>query len=198
MKKRILALLIFFLSVNLGYSQSQLLDVHFTLGFPVSNLADHIDVVSPRGLGADYRLFIDDNLTFGIGVSMSSFCNNLPSDSYTFDTITVSGIQYHYYTSIPIHAYCTYYLGMEEAPIRPYAGMGIGATMNRKRTVVRDFEIEQKGWQFSLQPELGMLFKATDYSSLMLSGRFNYPFNSSEIDSHPYFSLNVGLSFGIK
>jgi hypothetical protein len=198
MKKIIfLPLIILLLCSKIGYSQAENFSLYYSMGFPMGKLSDHIENVSFRGMGFDMKFFTNDNVALGFGMTWSTFYNSLPYDTYTSGTLSVSGKQYRYFNSLPIHAYASYYLGMEEAPIRPFASLGIGTAYNEKRTEMGVFMVEDKGWLFSIQPEVGVLLKATDYNSLLISAKYNAPFKSSAIDSYPYLSLNVGFSFGM-
>jgi hypothetical protein len=167
------------------------------MGLPVGKLADFNEKVSFRGMGFDMRFFTTENVSLGFGMTWQTFYTEMDYDVYTDGTASISGKQYRYYNSIPMHVYASYFMGMEEAPIRPFASLGIGTAWNEKQTQMGIFLIEDQAWQFSIQPELGVLIKASDYNSMHISMKYNTPFKSSDMESYPYISLNVGMSFGM-
>ena len=157
-------LMILMLSAKIGYSQSENFSLFYTMGFPTGKLSDHIQDVSFRGMGFDMRFFKNDNIALGFGMTWNTFYHELPYDTYSNGTLSVSGKQYRYYNSIPVHIYGSYYLGFHEAPIRPFVSVGVGTAWNEKRTEMGIFMVQDKGWQFSIQPEIGVLIKASDYN----------------------------------
>lgn len=193
----ILILLVITLGAKSGFSQNESFSLYYTMGFPMGKLTDHIEQVSFRGMGFDMKFFQNENLAFGFGMQWSTFYKALDYDTYTEGTLSVSGKQYRYYNSLPIHAFASYYAGYAEAPVRPFASLGLGTAWNEKSTEMGIFMIQDNSWQFSIQPELGVLVKASDYNSLHISAKYNMPFKSKELDSFPYLSLNLGLSFGM-
>ena len=58
------------------------------------------------------------------------------------------------------------------------------------------FYVDTDTWQFSLAPEVGVRNGATTGVWGLVSARYNNNFESSELDSQSYLTLNVGVMFG--
>lgn len=194
MKKILILALMGFAPTSL-FSQSNF-SMSYSMGFPSGDLKDFISKASFRGIAFDYRYNIAPDKALGFNVGINTFYDELPTDTYTIENISLTGRQYRYSNNIPMLATATYYLTPHDF-VKPYATLGIGTMYSRRNTDMNLYTFEQDAWNFTLQPEVGVKFETTDHVEIVLSGKYLHGFAAgSELkEAQSYFCLNVGLSF---
>jgi outer membrane protein W len=175
MKKTILILL-YSLSLGTLYAQSNV-TFNYSIGFPSGDLSDFTKQVSFRGATFDFRKMVNPNIGVGFSLGWNVFYEELASDTYTVDNVSLSGKQYRYSNHIPMMINPTYYLKPGET-INPYVSLGIGTMYTRRNTDMNLYTVEQEAWNFLLQPEIGMQYMLSDMNAINLSGKFNYGFKA--------------------
>ncbi|MBK7651188.1 MAG: outer membrane beta-barrel protein [Flammeovirgaceae bacterium] len=194
MKKTILILLC---SLSLGtlYAQSNV-TFNYSIGFPSGDLSDFTKQVSFRGATFDFRKMVNPNIGVGFSLGWNVFYEELASDTYTVDNVSLSGKQYRYSNHIPMMINPTYYLKRGET-INPYVSLGIGTMYTRRNTDMNLYTVEQEAWNFLLQPEIGMQYMLSDMNAINLSGKFNYGFKAGNelTAAQSFFTLNIGFTF---
>lgn len=173
-------------SAQSGYST-----LSYNVGFPMSDMKDFTGNVSGRGVSFDYNYLFQDNIAIGLGVSWQTFTDDLGYQSNVDGTSTISGYEYHYVNSFPIHVTGTYF--MDGDSFKPFFGLGIGTIYNMTDTDVGVFRFEDNQWHFSLRPEAGVQFDLNYRTGLRLSAKYNYAFSAGDIGSFSYFALGAGI-----
>jgi opacity protein-like surface antigen len=169
----------------------------YAINFPLGNTADYIGATSFRGISLDYRYQIQPNIAIGIGTGWYTFYEQKDYGTYNNDdgSLAVSGVQYRYINSAPILLVGDYYFSPDEK-FSPFVGLGMGVTYNEVQTHMSQYYVETDTWQFSLTPEAGVRVEGTTGVSGFLSVRYNNNFETSELDTQSYLTLNVGVMFG--
>ncbi len=169
-----------------GYST-----LSYTLGFPMSDMKDFTENVSGRGVAFDYNYLVNDNISVGLGVGWQTFRDDLGYQTLVDGSASLSGYQYHYVNSFPIHVTGTYFLSTDG--LTPYFGLGVGTIYNMTDTDIGIFRFEDNVWHFSLRPEVGVQFDVNYRTGFRLSARYNYAFEAGDIGSFSYFALGAGI-----
>jgi outer membrane protein len=96
---------------------------------------------------------------------------------------------------VPLYAAVDYYLLEEDEPMRPYVGLGIGTLYSHRFLDMGLYEVTDESWHFALRPEAGVLVEANSGLSIMLTGRWNYAFETSDVVAQQFFTINIGAAF---
>jgi outer membrane protein W len=158
---------------------------------------DYLKETSLSGGSVEYRRFIKPNMSVGIGFSWNSFKQYIspriyekPDGSQALYTDFI----HHVYT-LPMYLNAHYYFGGGEK-MKPYAGIGLGAQYSEQNAYYNIFVTEEKNWGFVARPEVGLLYRITNYFGLHGNVGFNYATNKSDafkIDNlkHVYYSIGI-------
>ena len=176
-----------------GYSS-----LHWDIGFGIGSTHDFIGKPSFRGLGFDYKKMVNGNVGVGLSVGWQTFYEHRSNETYTNTTadgssVQYTGIQYRYLNAFPIHINTDYYFGEDGKEVRPFIGLGVGTLFSERKINMGSFSATNNTWQFSLQPEVGVLYNIQSDAAFLISGKYTSPFRNNTFDSQPYFALNIGI-----
>ena len=195
MKRLILTLTIAVAAVTFSKAQNSYVDVAYSMGFGTGDMGDFIKKASFRGISFDYRYAVQPNIAVGFNLGWNTFYEEKASDTYTVDNASLTGKQFRYSNNVPILATVTYLFSPDEI-FCPYAALGVGTMYARRNTDMNLYTIEQEGWPFVLQPEVGVRYQAADNMGILLNVKYLNGFKAGEFDStQSYFTLNVGFAF---
>ncbi len=198
MKK--LIILIAFISFGVGsvYAQGYT-SIHYDIGIPIGKTSDRISKGSFRGVGLDYRKMINPNLAAGFSLGWQVFYERKDLATYTGTignkSFELTGVQYNYLNAIPLHGNINYYMGDEGDAMRPFIGLGIGTTYFEQRIEMGLYVSDLNSWQFSVQPEVGLLYELSPTMSAFLGAKYTQGFNTSDLDGQSYISINIGMAW---
>lgn len=181
------------LFLSTAYSQSGRFGLSYNTALPLGGTADFVDKYSWRGFGMEARWEISPELFLGFNTSWNVFYDT-KSGTFNEDTRTLTGKQYRYLNSVPIMMTFLKNFGSSSTAI-PYAGLGVGTIYSEARKEMGLWQVVNKGWQFGLAPEVGVLFPTTFGNDIFLSVRYNYGFNTTKIDAVSTLGINLGLLF---
>src|SRR6478609_11130341 len=184
-----------FCFVNIMHAQNSF-TIAYSVGIPTGDLGDFIGNTSFRGATMDFQSLVKPNVGVGLSIGMNTFYAEKDYATYSVDNIAISGKQWRYSNHIPILLTGDYYFKPENKT-NPYVGMGIGAMYSRRNTDMYVYTIEEKAWNFTLQPAIGVALKTDKLSTLNISAKYNYGFKSgNELkEAQSYISLNFGFTF---
>ena len=178
-----------------AFAQDTYTSLHYDISVPLSNTQDYIGKGSWRGVGFDYRNKISGNFAVGFSFGWHVFYERKDFDTYTEGNVSLSGVQFRYINSFPMHVNGTYFLGNEESDFQPFIGLGIGTTSFNKRTEMGLFQSTTKSWNFSMQPEAGFLYRVSYNTAIIGAAKYYSIFKNSKIDAQGYLSFNVGFAW---
>ncbi len=181
---------------TIGASAQSNTSVTYSMGFATGDLGEYISQASFRGLSIDYRKLINPKVGVGVTFGWNVFYDELSSDTYTIDNVSLTGKQWRYSNNFPMLVAGTYYLKPGEM-LNPFAGLGVGTIYTKRNTDMSQYTLKQEAWNFAMQPEIGVLIEMNDNTSFSISGKYSHGFQAgNELDnSQSFFSLNVGFSF---
>ncbi|MHA7129332.1 outer membrane beta-barrel protein [Algoriphagus namhaensis] len=195
MKKHIIILALLCMTVSYAsLAQQSLFSLNYAITIPTGNTSDYIDQASGRGFVLEYQRFINENWAIGGEVGHTTLYKREPDKVYTEGTASLSGIQYRYQYNWPILLTANYYV-VTGAPVRPYAGLGIGTVAHDRQIDMGIFSSQQTHWQFAIRPELGLLYQASDNIGFRLGAKYFGTFESNSLAGQSNLGINVGVVF---
>ena len=195
MKRIILTLTIAVAAITLTKAQNSYVDVAYSMGFGTGDMGDFIKKASFRGISFDYRYAVQPNIAVGFNLGWNTFYEEKASDTYTVDNSSLTGKQFRYSNNVPILATGTYFFSPDEF-MCPYVALGLGTMYARRNTDMNLYTIEEEGWPFVLQPEVGIRLQTADNLGVLVNVKYLNGFKAGDFDSaQSYLTLNVGLSF---
>lgn len=180
--------------LTVSTTAQQYTSIQYTIAVPVNDLGNYISKTSFRGFTFEHQASVRSDIAVGVSVGYNLFYERKPYDTYYDGTASLSGIQYRYTSSIPIHLSGVYFF-QEENRLSPFAGFGIGTTYTLRDTDMGLYRWEEDGWSFSLRPEAGFIYKFKETIGVKASARYNAAFKTSELKDQSYFSFSAGLVF---
>jgi outer membrane protein len=195
MKKFILIFIISLAPIT-GVMAQKYTFLNYSMGIPSEDLKDFIGEVSFRGIDMGYISFVDSNISVGFSVGWNVFYERRAQDSFTYNNTTLTSNQYRYTNSVPLFLYGNYHFNPGSIASY-YAGLGVG-TIYSDRTV--DFGVYRYSvdtWALGLAPQIGVIYELNDNTNLHIGGRYNFSFDTSELDGQNYFAVNVGFAWRI-
>jgi len=191
-------LVYFILPVNQVYSQKWLGSMTYQISVPMGDTKDFIDKTSFRGVGIDFRYFVQKKTTVGFMFGWNVF------DERSYGTTeverdnpgTITGTQQRYLNSFPIMINAHYYFG-NKGQIRPYVGINAGGYIMPQELGIGIYSFYESRWEWGAAPEAGILIPANYDAGFIVSGKYNYAFTGvsavgTDIN-HSYVSASVGF-----
>lgn len=193
MKKVILSLILLG-TISIAKAQT-VTNFSYSMGFPTGDFSSYISDPSFRGFSFGYAKFIKPNVTLGINLGWNVFYEEKGYDTYTEGTASLTGKQFRTNNTTPITFNANYYFKQSDK-INAYAGMGLGLVYNHRNTDMYVYTLEEKSWNFALQPEIGLEYKTDRNWAITIAGKYYYCFESGDIQQPiSYFALNLGFSY---
>ena len=194
-KKLILVLIILPLTI---VAQEWLVKVDYNIGVPGQQIKSYIHNTSFLGFSVDARRMVSSNVSIGASMGHQAFYwktqNHLDIEN---GLIFVN--QYRFLNTLPIMLNSHYYLDQPSLPVKPYAGMSLGAYYIWKRSDAGIVVLDGRQWYWGLAPEIGF-FLPVGSMRLNVSGRWNLLNLSSDAfiaaGQEMFFSLNLGVVMG--
>lgn len=166
--------------------------LQYTAAIPMNGLKDHIEKVSFRGVTLEYFSKITPDIAAGVSIGWNGFYERKPYATYQDGTASISGIQFRYGKSVPIHVNGFYFLG-QEAGINPYIGFGAGTIYTDFDTDMGLYHMEKDSWNLSIKPEIGFMYSFHDTLRSKFALRYNKAFDTSAIKDPSFFSISLGV-----
>ncbi len=170
-------------------------NLYYTMGIPLSNTNDFISKTSFRGMGLEYQYMLTDKFALGGVLQWSTFYEAMDKDTYPIEDGAINGYQYRYINTVPMYATGTYYIGSEDATIRPFIGLGVGTYWLEKEIDMGLYADVYNSWHFGLIPKAGLLIPFSYDTSLYIGVDYNIAFKNSTLDQQSWIGISVGFNF---
>ena len=190
MKK--LLFIILALSASSAFAQTNLTAIQYSIGFGTGDLGDYIGKTSFRGFAIDYRKLVQPNVGVGVDIGWNVFYHGRPDDTYELGNLSYSGKQYRYNNQFPILVAADYYFQPGEK-VNPFAGFGMGIMFSNRETDMGVYAFEQDAVNFTIRPEIGILYELNSELSFKVSSKYYYGFEAGDLPAQGYFTLNLGF-----
>jgi len=193
--KRLTLTLIIAIAVSAGAFAQSHFDAAYSIGFGTGDMGDFISKPSFRGITFDYRYSFQPNMAVGFNIGWNTFYSEEASSTYTVDNRSLTGKQYRYSNNMPMLATFTYFMSPDEF-ISPYATLGVGTMYVRRNTDMNLYTLEEEGWPFVIQPEIGVRFRTSDNVGAVISVKYLNGVKAGDFSAaQSYLTLNLGFSF---
>jgi hypothetical protein len=189
--------------VVLGFSASaQIYSNAFHLGWttlkPLSD-KEFIDKTSNAGMRLGYTKFVNERFGYGIEGSYATLSDYIPLQTYTYPggAYTTDFHPYLYYFTIMANA--QYYITQGRFLI-PYVSVGAGVAFTQYRLFYNAFADEDSQASFAFRPEVGTIFRFTEYArwGIKIAGSYDYTAGKNDyfkLDNFTALGLQVGVVF---
>ena len=146
-----------------------------------------------------YRGFIRPDFSAGLDIGWANFDQYEPTSTKQNATGAITTDYFHYiyqYSAVVSGQY--YFKDDEEERLFPYAGLGLGASTNEYVLYYNIYEDTDRSWGFLARPEIGLLFRFTDRSSLGIMAAIHFDYSTNKTDKFEYKNFSaVGFQIGL-
>jgi hypothetical protein len=194
--KKIKLLIGLFIALAIGsniYAQGDFI-MSYNTSLSLGETNDFISQYSWRGFGMEGRWEVADEIYIGVSAAWSVFYE-AEKGTFVNGTRTTSATQYKYINAYPLLAAGYKYFTLTSRGLSLYGGLGLGTYYVE---TIRDFSIwtiTNKGWQFGVAPEIGILIPGTSNADFILSVKYNYALKTSKVPEFSTLGFNIGISY---
>ncbi|MDQ1086557.1 MULTISPECIES: OmpA family protein [unclassified Siphonobacter] len=165
---------------------------------PLGSLKDYAGGMAKYHYNLSGEFVTPKNYSFGLQFNYSYFKDRLPRRIYTSGNQDISSIETHSLGATSFHAFGKYHFASPNAPVRPYAMLGLGATGMRNLTYYGYLEDGKSTLAFSGQAGVGARFlfaKNGNFGADVQATYFYSPFKSSYVSNVANVSASAGLFY---
>jgi outer membrane protein W len=197
--KKLIITAILFLSATAMFAQTNLLSLGWNINFPGNT--DYLTKTSFAGGKIDYRHILKHkNISLGVSLDWASYEQYFPSQTFQKPdgngAVTSDFVAQVY--QVPFVATIHYYFS-ESKRLKPFAGLGLGASYMEQSLFYNVYESDENNWGFVARPEIGAIIKSKDSNwGLLLGANYSIATNKTEsIDRNSFnsFGINIGVVF---
>jgi hypothetical protein len=195
--KKILFIFIFLaFGATVVQAQESKFSIQYSMGLGLGDMGDFNSQYSFRGAAIEWRRFLDPSIAVGIDVGWNTFYKEVPNETYTRGTASLTGKQFRYQNQIPMLAAANYYFSPGEK-LRPFVGLGLGTMYSVRDTQMHVYSIEEDAWHFALNPQAGISYELGYSTSLYVGLKYYVGLQSGDFEkAQSYLGINVGFIFG--
>ena|SRR5690349_185007 len=168
--------------------------VSWSVAIPMGDLSDYISQTSLRGASLEYNWLLKPNLEVGLESGWNLLYERVDDKVYTYETASVSGVQYRYTNTIPIIAGVKM-LAKSKSGLTPYGGVGVGTMYINRNTDFGLYRITTNTWQFSVRPEVGLRYNYKNGMGFLLGAKYYANSSNDDLNAQSYLAINLGLVF---
>lgn len=165
---------------------------------PLSN-TEWIKDLSMAAGKIGYRGFTTPNFSAGLDLGWANFDQYEPTVTKENATGAITTDYFHYiyqYSGVISGQY--YFKPEDEDRFFPYAGLGLGANTNEYVLYYNIYEDTERSWAFLARPEIGMLFRFSERSSLGIMAAIHYDYSTNKSEKFHYDNFSaLGFQIGL-
>jgi len=176
-----------------AFSQDDLFYISYGPSIPLGKTSDYTEKMSWRGFGFGYSQFVNENIAVGFDISWSTYDELLKDETLEYNNLTITGTQYRYINTVPVHATIQYYMGDEY--LKYFVGFGIGTSWTEKITDIGAYSILNSEWQFSFAPEVGVMYSVSEKVYPFFKVKYYYSTKNKDFESVSHLNFIVGFAF---
>lgn len=167
------------------------------IGFPANS--GYLTNTSFSGGRLEYRRFINKSFSVGMSMSWNSFDQHFGSKTYQSpsgnEAVTTDMVRQVY--TLPLMATAHYYFGSTDL-LKPYVGIGIGATYSEQNAYFNVYQLTADNWGFAVRPEAGLLIHLGPEVFAQLGAGYTVSTNHNsdfKINSLKQWGIDIGIGF---
>jgi hypothetical protein len=194
MKKQLITLFIICCGTA-AIAQGNYFSFQYSVGIGTGDLGTFNSNASFRGATIEWRGMVQPSIAVGIEAGWNVFYKELPYDTYTSGTASLSGKQYRTQNQVPLLLAVNYIWNPDEV-VRPFVGLGVGTMYSRRNTDMNQYTIEEDAWHLAFRPEVGIQYELSSSTSGYLGLKYYMGMQSGDLDkAQSYLAINVGFVF---
>lgn len=178
----------------------QLVAISWEINVPSGDLVSKTSLAGGR---FEYRKFLNEKFSLGLGISFSSVEQYFPTKTYEnpegSTAVTTDMIRQVF--TMPMTIVGHYYPTISSPILKPFLGLGMGAQYSTQDIYYNIYVIDNSNWGFVVKPEIGTLIAFSEKTAALASIGYTYATNKVEnlkIDDFKQVSFNIGLAFMIE
>lgn len=191
--KKIILLFFAIITIQVMHAQKGYSAFTYSIGAPMGDLKDYIDQTSFRGINMEFYWHAKPNLDAGLEVGWNVFYSKENEKTYTQETQSITGTQFRYTNAVPIIVGARW--RKTGGKTEPYVGAGVGTTSVNRSTDFGLYRIYNNTWQFCVRPEVGLIYKTSQYTGLTVGVKYYANFENDDLAAQSYLTANVGFVF---
>lgn len=199
--KKIFIILIVFSVGMISRANAQVFTLNYRMSAPLKDSHDFISKMSFRGMSADYHHYLSEHFAIGLSLGWNTFYKHLNYQTNNFimdgEKVTITGDQFRYLNIVPIMASVRYQFTKGDAAVLPYVGVGIGTNWAETRLEIGDLLAKEKGWQFAVAPEIGMIIPFSEHVGMNVAAQYHYGAKTGDLPALQNFGVKVGLALNL-
>lgn len=192
----------FFLALpGQAVAQSGFGALSYQVSIPFGDTKTFADKVSWRGVGLDFRRFLDSGSTVGLTFGWNVIHERRTStEQVTLNENpgAVTGVQDRTVNSFPIMLNVHKYLG-QDGGNQPFLGLNAGGFIMRQRFNIGLQSFDENQWQWGVAPEIGVIIPVSLSSTVMINAKYYYAFTGNNVVggdiNHSYLSIGLGFAW---
>ena len=154
------------------YRLTTLVSLTWEVGVPLQDLRSYVDEPSYRGGQLEVRFGLARHLSVGLATSWNWFAQNFAQKSLSYPNATVTAAVYDRVQLITLRGTLHWYL--LDGPVQPYLGLGAGGAWHSTFQAVADLSDSSHGFDFTADPNLGILFTIGPGLAVHLAARYQF------------------------
>lgn len=169
-------------------------ELTFGAGFPAGSFHEFVPTTGWWNTQFQARTSINSRYEVGGAIGWNYFEHN-------FGQRTISGEGYALtanmtsYTNILSFMLVNQYNLIEKGEVIPFARMGLGLAHQNQDLEAGIYMVEERAWQFILNPELGLRIELGPNLGAVISGAYTFMPESGGVLPTSFWSLKFGLSW---
>jgi len=199
MRNKLLIISLILLSGS-AIAQESYFYFNWDVNVPLTNTS-WISGTSSRGAKFGFRKFIGQERRFaaGLDVNWAYFQEYKPTETFQQQNGAITTDYFNDIFQFGLAASGQYYFPVgDRERFLPYAGLGLGASLNAFSTSYNIYTDEESSWGFLARPEAGILVRIGARRRFGLMAAGHYDFSTSKSASYGYDNFsNAGFQLGI-
>lgn len=175
-----------------------MLTFDWVIGVPVGDMNDQfISKTSTRGFAMEYRYMLNGPVSVGGGFSWQGFYEKFDRNTYELDGGAITSTRFNYLYTFPLFVNFHYY-PLKNNYIYPFIGLNAAMVSIDKQDQIGQYYVQDKSWQFALQPEIGALIQMSPGSGFgfVVKAKYNHMFyNEGKFNNLSHIDFHIGAAF---
>lgn len=190
---------ILFFAIVIGqglWAQSNIWKVSWDMNAPIGQTADFVSNFSFRGVSLDASWFVTENVALGASIGWGLFYEKTEkiTETHMDGAVSLTGKRQKYNNFVPLLFNAEYYFLSSTSAVRPFIGLGIGASWSELMCNVGLYQAYEKNWMFTLAPEVGIIIPIVNNFNAFAKVKYLQGFwkDGNDLQS---FTISVGFAF---
>lgn len=190
--KKILILLLSVVSIS---ASAQIGTLGYVTNMPLGDYKDYVGDFSWQGVEFGFGQYLgESNLAVGVEYRWYKMYEKKDRGTYHIDGGAITTTIYSYSFVNNINVYLRYF-GDENGGFKPFGGLSMGPVYVKNTLVVGIAEVNDYNWKFSINPELGVIYRIPDRDTgISFKVNYNYiPYSYQNFSGISTLGFTLGV-----